>query len=241
MLGLSLDTWTNIMLSSLAAAALAAAIVGVSTYSVVQLQKKEAVDAQAAFEQYKISAKRDSEVAIAKAHADADVKINSTRDDANLQIERLHQQNLILEKQANDARLQTEQIKQVVAWRSISVETADKLRKALSMNPGRVNLRFTDGDPEALFLAIQLSKILSDSGWQVAAGSEKSNSVVFGIILPDPLNEEMRLLREAFTKAQIPFSTEALPDTGTHVAFNVASIPGAPTLMVGSRSPMVLQ
>ena len=41
MFGLSLHVWENVMVGSLAFAALAAAIVGVATYAVVQLQRVE--------------------------------------------------------------------------------------------------------------------------------------------------------------------------------------------------------
>jgi hypothetical protein len=41
MLGLSLQAWENVMMGSLAFAALVAAIVGISTYCVVQLQREE--------------------------------------------------------------------------------------------------------------------------------------------------------------------------------------------------------
>lgn len=71
MLGLSLNIWTAIMLLSLGAAAIAAAVVGVSTYAVVQLQKQAAADAEEAFEKYKVTAKADADVKIAEATKEA--------------------------------------------------------------------------------------------------------------------------------------------------------------------------
>lgn len=56
MLGLSLDTWNNIMLSFLGVAAVAAAVVGISTYAAVQLAKLEAKDASDALDRYKAEA-----------------------------------------------------------------------------------------------------------------------------------------------------------------------------------------
>jgi hypothetical protein len=145
-----------------------------------------------------------------------------------------------LEKEAADARLQTEQIKQVVSWRILQPDIAERFKKALGASPGRVNLRFTDGDAESLFFAIQLSKILEAANWQVAGGSEKTNSIMFGINLPDPATDDMVKLRAAFSAANIPFSTQEPLNTGTSLAFNVATIPGAPILRVGSKAPVVL-
>jgi hypothetical protein len=55
MLGLTLDTWNNIMLSFLGIAAIAAAFVGVSTYATIQLAKQEAADAKRDFDAYKLT------------------------------------------------------------------------------------------------------------------------------------------------------------------------------------------
>ena len=91
-----------------------------------------------------------------------------------------------------------------------------------------------DGDPEALFLAIQISKILSDSHWQVAPGAVKpANAIVFGINLPDVATEDARLLGKAFSAAGVPFSTDSLPLGGT--SFSTFTILDAPILMIGSK------
>lgn len=54
MLGLDLNSWNNIMVASLAFGALAAVIVGVSTYVIIKLQKVEAQSAAENFERYKL-------------------------------------------------------------------------------------------------------------------------------------------------------------------------------------------
>jgi hypothetical protein len=143
--------------------------------------------------------------------------------EADQRIADAHERASALEKEAADARLETERLKQVVAWRFISPETASKLKEILAAKPGNVNLRYIDGDPEALFLAIQFSKILTDSNWQVAPGSRKVNAIIFGIILPDPSSHEMKVLRDAFSAAKIVFSTvlfisiDSQRDTSAHL------------------------
>ena len=140
-----------------------------------------------------------------------------------------------LEKEAADARLETERLKQVVAWRTIMPPDALKLENALVGKPGVVNLRFMDGDPEALFLAIQFSKILSKAHWQVAPGALKpANAIVFGISLPDAASADAQTLRAAFVAAGIAFSPNPVPGGSS---FSVSAIPGAPMLMIGSRPP----
>lgn len=240
MIGLSLDTWTNIMLSSLGAAAFAAAFLGVSTYAVVQLQKQEAADAQSALEQYKVSAKRDFDIAIGEAQAAADVKINKARDDANIAIEQIHQQNLVLEKTTVDAKLEQERLKAQLAWRTVLPDVELALKSELEKNAGAVNVRYTDGDPEALFLALQYSSIFAAAHWQVGFGGVKfQNTLAFGLFIPGPDNQQVFSLRKAFNDAKIPFDPQDLPPIGMGTV--ISTVPNAPILMVGSKKPDILR
>lgn len=141
-----------------------------------------------------------------------------------------------LEKEAANARLETERIKEAVAWRVMPPESASELGKVLAAKPGSVNLRYMDGDPEALFLAIQISQILSKAHWKVAPGAVKpDNAIVFGVGLPDGSGVDAQTLRVAFSAAKVPYSTNALPPAG--VSFSISTIEGAPTLMIGSKKP----
>jgi hypothetical protein len=222
MLGLGLDSWNNIMLFFLAVAAVAAAVVGFSTYATIQLAKQEAADSKREFDAYKLTV--EGKVADAKS---AGIKAGETAGNALVRAAEL-------EKEAANAKLETEKIKQVVAWRSILPHEASSLEKVLMAKPGSVNLRWMDGDPEALFLAIQIAQLLSKAHWQVAPGAVKPpNTIMFGISLPDT-NPDGQTLREAFTSAQMPFATDAVPPG---IGFSISEIAGAPTLMVGSRRP----
>jgi len=55
MFGLGLDSWNNILVASLILGALAAVIVGVSTFVIIRLQRSEAQDAGLEFERYKLA------------------------------------------------------------------------------------------------------------------------------------------------------------------------------------------
>ena len=226
MFGLGVDSWNNIIVVFLAIAAVAAIVVGASTFAVIRLQKVEAKNAHDAFELYKLSVA--SQVADAKKEG-----IEAGKAAGNALVRAAE-----LEKEAANARLETEKIKKVVAWRMVPPESVIKLEQVLSAKPGSVNLRYMDGDPEALFLAIQISQLLSKANWQVASGSFKpSNAIIFGVILPNADSIDAQTLRKAFSEANISFSTDAVPQSG--VSFSVSTISGAPTLMIGSKMPTV--
>jgi hypothetical protein len=87
MLGLSLETWNNIMVMFLGIGAFAAVMVGVSTFAVIRLQKLEATNAALAFEQYKLGV--DSRVADAKKEG---IEAGKTAGDAVLRAKELEKE-----------------------------------------------------------------------------------------------------------------------------------------------------
>ena len=221
---LSLDSWNNVIVGFLALGAFSAVIVGIATYVAFQLQKQETKDVNEALERYKIGVA--AQVADAKKEG---IEAGKTAGDALVRA-------AALEKEAAEARLATEKLKAQLSWRTLSKETGEILEAELRKHAGKVNLRYTDGDPEALFLAIQLSQALGKAQWAIAPGAIKlANAISFGISLPDSEGDDARSLRDAFRAAAIPFSTEPLPPMGA--GFSMSTIAGAPTLMVGSKSP----
>lgn len=223
MLGLDLDAWNSLMLWSLGFAALAACAVVVSTAATIKLQKLSGEQTKLEFERYKLGVA--AQVADAKREG---IQAGEKAGNAMLRAAEL-------EKEAANAQLETEKIKAVVAWRTIPSTNSSDLEKALAVKPGAVNLRYTDGDPEALFLAIQFSQILAKANWNVAPGAIKpANAIVFGISLPDATGIDAQTLREAFSAAKVEFSPNPVPPG---LGFSSITIPGAPMLMIGSRVP----
>jgi hypothetical protein len=224
MFGLSLDIWNNIMVFALGIAAVAAIIVGISTFVIIKMQKAEAIASEAAFDEYKFGVA--AQVAEAKKEG---IEAGKTAGNALVRAAEL-------EKEAASARLETEKLKQVVAWRTLSPSEAAALESNLAAHPGSVNLRYTDGDPEALFLAIQISDILAKAKWHVAPGAVKlSNAIFFGYGLPDANGTDAQTLRAAFEAAKLPFSAGSIPQAA--ISFSISTIGNAPILMVGSRKP----
>jgi hypothetical protein len=141
-----------------------------------------------------------------------------------------------LENEAAQARLEQERLKAALAWRTLSKSQIDSLSGGLSRNPGSVNIRYTDGDPEALFLAIQIGNLLSAAKWNVAPGAVKfQNALTFQIHVEGGENADAKSLRDALTEASIPFTTEPSPPVGA--GFSISTIQGAPTLTIGSKPP----
>jgi hypothetical protein len=143
-----------------------------------------------------------------------------------------------LSDEAAKAKLETEKLKGVVTWRTLSAEQNAAIEKVLSQKPGAVNLRWQDGDPEALFLAIQLSHLFQRSNWQVAPGAFKpANAILFEITVPPVSGENADTLRAALGAGRVGYSSVPISSGGA--SFNVSTINGAPYLYVGSRKPVV--
>jgi hypothetical protein len=238
-LGRGADWWNALMLWALVFTAIAAIAVVLTTRMALR-RAKQLSEVQGRIIELKDSQllldlkEKNQKIAEAGATASAaETKAEGFR----LDIAKANENTAKLENNAAAAKLETEKLKLVVAWRIIQPEAAAKLEKLLSGKPGSVNLRYTDGDPEALYLAIQISQILGNAKWQVAPGAEKfANAIQFGIALPDSAGADAQTLRFAFEAAKIPFSTGSLPHEG--ISFSVSTIAGAPTLMIGSRMPV---
>ena len=169
------DWWNAAMLLSLAVTAVAAIAVMLTTGMALRRAKQmsEVQDRIIGLKDSQLLLdlrEKDQKIAEAGATASAaETKAEGFR----LDIAKANQNTARLENEAAAAKLETEKLKLVVAWRIIPSDAAGELSKALSGKPGSVNLRYTDGDPEALFLAIQISQILGKAKWQVAPGAEK--------------------------------------------------------------------
>jgi len=118
-----------------------------------------------------------------------------------------------LEKEAAQARADTERLKQLVQWRTIDAAAFGRLIAGLSGPKGTVKLAYQAADPEALALSIQISKAFEQSGgWTLSPESRTYPSALyFGLFIPGPENDLVNELRNAFTAANIPFSTQEIP------------------------------
>jgi hypothetical protein len=164
MLGLSLHAWESVMLAFLAVAAIAAAVVGLSTYAVVQLQKQEAADAKKDFNTYKITV--EAQVEDAKKEG---LEAGKTAANALVRAAELEAANLALEAQ--------------IAPRRLSAAQQQSMLFDLTPYAGRVvAVQSYSLDAEGTVLASQLMRVLTGSGLQ-AVDRLASVSPMGGFIL----------------------------------------------------------
>jgi hypothetical protein len=231
------DWWSGAMLLSLLLAFVVAGLVAAATAGVIVVQKREAIAAKAELERYKSAA--DGKIADARREG---IDAGKKATDAELKAAQANERAAGLEKEAALAQLETEKIKAVVAWRTLEPKAAASLESALAAHPGSVNLRWTDGDPEAMFLAIQFDQLLNKAHWKVAAGASKLGGMLpFGIHVPQESSTDGKVLRAALSAAQIPFTAVPWPPSTGGLEFNTSRIDGAPELYIGSRHPPSLQ
>jgi hypothetical protein len=146
-----------------------------------------------------------------------------------------------LEKEVASLSVEVNRLKAAIAWRAITPDGAAALEKTLAARAGSVNLRWTDGDPEAMYLAMQLAAIFNKARWQMAPSAFKmGNGLLIGLHIPKTETADWNNLASGLEAARISFSP-AEPPANSIVALNPAVIDGAPTLYVGSKAPPNLQ
>lgn len=221
MLGHGLDWWNGAMLIALGFAALAAVSVVVTTTAVIIVQRREATAAKEEFERYKVGVA--GQVADAKREG---IEAGKTAGDAVLRAAEL-------EKEAANARLETERLKAQLAWRSLPPDMAKTLSERLSEHPGKVTVQYGSNDPESQYFAIYLANIFQAANWQVAMLSVTfANVLATGLIIPNGASTDIDAMRIAFRVAGIPFSSVPVPSSAIATG---NMIQGSAILFVGSK------
>lgn len=142
-----------------------------------------------------------------------------------------------LEKQAADARLETERLKSMVVWRQIDRSSAQTLKEELSASPSKVTILYTMSDPEASALAIQIAKIFQSAQWKIAMAALSINGRLF-FDLGVSTEPEATIIHNAFKTANVKVFDASVPWSD---ALTIGSIfAGSPTIVVGSRRPVDL-
>lgn len=136
-----------------------------------------------------------------------------------LEAERARTALLPLEQQLADTRLTLEQIRTNLTWREIRPDGLQQLAGVLAEGSGRVSIQWTDNDPEALNLAIQLSQAFRLANQQAGArqwivkGDPKvsSRALLRGLFVPGPYNDSVATVRRAFEAVGLAFTTDDAP------------------------------
>jgi hypothetical protein len=165
MLGLSLHDWENAMVLFLIIAGFFGLIAGAATWAVVRLQRIELAQSQKELEEYKLTV--EGKVADAKKEG---IEAGKTAADALIRAAEL-------EKEAAEARAETERLKGQFAWRELTPDQAKKFTDAL--NPLKISVLWFGSDPEQIEYARMFSDALESA--HLLAGSGGG-----GIINPLP-------------------------------------------------------
>jgi hypothetical protein len=192
--GVSVDallTWTNVsyLLSVTAALFFSVALWRLSAIST------ENKDYQ--LERYKV----DAQEKISAAEAIARVAVENSRR---------------LEADAENAKLETQQLKAKLAWRVVTEQQNSKISQILSQKVGaQITVAYIASDPESMYLAIQFSNIFSHAGWVVSMKSlTLANAIYFGLTVPESAQQNVQLVRAALNAASISYATDPIPQVG---------------------------
>jgi septum formation topological specificity factor MinE len=151
---------------------------------------------------------------------------NAKLEDANVNAAQANERAASLEKDAAEARLETQRLKAQIAWRRLSKQQSDILVATLKNKPMKVCLEWVDNDPESVQFSDDIYKALETAGIELSVFHGYERAVGFGISLG--LSENGQLLRMAF--AQI----------GLGLADHVPSFQQLDTIhfLVGTKGPM---
>jgi hypothetical protein len=165
---------------------------------------------------------------------------------------RLHTEAAKANADAENARLEQEKLKQIVKWRTIEPSDFNVLVAELSTGSGEIDLAYVPADPESEYFALKIigdafiaaNKSSDMSRWHVNLRTwyNKTGAMYFGIAIPGPENDQVRLLRRAFSAAHIDFATGTLPEEGAPITLG-NSLQWTPPpkhdafILIGLRNP----
>jgi hypothetical protein len=100
------------------------------------------------------------------------------------------------------------------SWRVIDDGQTKTLLHELSEAPHTVATEFPSGDSEAQYFSLQLRKIFLHAGSKVDIRSVLAPSLLFNLIVPEPVNETTVLVRHALSAANLQPVENDLPRPG---------------------------
>ena len=148
--------------------------------------------------------------------------------EAKAETAKAHERAALLEKDAAAARLETERLKLLAAWRRVSIEQHRRLVESLKGKvKGKVWVEFVDSDPEAAQFHADIWQTLNDAGVSVQWYSGWERAV--GLKITNPETEDAKAIQEAFRAVGIIFEPKTEPGLKS-AASNVE-------IIIGSKSP----
>ena len=159
-LGLDLDGWNKVIVGALAISAIAAVIVGISTFVVVQLQKQEAMESENELIRYKMSVAAQ----VSEAHKSG-IDAGKIAGDATVRAAQANERAARLEKEAESLRQENLKLQIGLAPRMLTASQISAF-KSLKGKISQLNICFeTDG--ESGQFATQIAVALQQVGIKV--------------------------------------------------------------------------
>ena len=141
----------------------------------------------------------------------------------------------VADARAAAAELETERLKSLVIWRSISEVAAKGLAARLAAHKARITLGMISNDPEAFSLTAQLQPIFEKAGWEsVPMSGWWGKWLPVGVHIYGSDKVTLKFLEDAFAAEHIQFSTDA-PPGAPDIGLVVPGPPPEVTVLVGSR------
>ena len=166
---------------------------------------------------------------------DKDVKISKANDDAAHANERAAtaiERSALLEKDAAQARLETEQIKEKTSWRKLTDEQKQLFIASLGNARFKVEIRFEEGDVETKTYAHAIRMMITGTNLEDAGVTITKSGVsptMPGINIVCDVPDELEKLVDAFSAAGI----KVIPFKHRWPGF-----PPYPVITIGSRWPL---
>jgi hypothetical protein len=161
--GLSLHGWEEMMRWSLAAAGIAALIVGVSTYFVVTLQREEIAASRNEFERYKIDAAKE----VQSVRSDSDTKIRVASEQAGAEIAKANARSNEANAKALEAQLALAVFRQD---RKLSDSQKSDISALLRKFAGtKFDGAVANNEPDMINLWVQIDAVLKAAGYGQAS------------------------------------------------------------------------
>jgi phytoene dehydrogenase-like protein len=158
---------------------------------------------------------------------------------AKADVAKANETTAVLQREAEQARLQTERLKKELGWREISADQENALAEALRGKSMRIILHWGAGDPEGSNFAHRLAAALNAAGLEIMGGSPigQLGAERHGISVAGHKRDEVEILADALANVGYgPIDRQIVP------APSGPNAPGQYTdIFIGYRAPPKLQ
>ncbi len=139
-----------------------------------------------------------------------------------------------LEKETQDARLETERIKALTLWRTLNGAQIATLTAFFSQRPLQVRVSIVANDPEAMLFGMRIINLFKATDVSMRQVAYQSHFFA-GIAIFGSAEEDVKLVREAFHSCAISFQTEPVKEDGMSTGSPKGMIPRGVEIVIGHK------